>query len=97
MRGELESYEGFCEKFFDWNFHLLSGSAKRLEVVRSQQPDLADRILQILQGRNQMWGDYFKSHPEFYRSFYEAYKILHQNDPSDTFIPVTWLDGAGRF
>jgi hypothetical protein len=94
MRGELEPYEGFCEKYSWWNFHLVLKKPENLAVVRAHNPELGERVEQIFAQKDGKSGDCF---PQYFPQLYEAYKILHQNDTSDSFIPRTWLDESGKF
>ncbi len=86
MEKGLVSYEKFCERFPLWNFHLLMMKNRNIAVIKKRDPELTDRIKQILDRKNRMWGDYFKSHPEYFKQFYKAYKVLHENDPTDKFL-----------
>ncbi|MBI2576594.1 hypothetical protein HYV84_05245 [Candidatus Woesearchaeota archaeon] len=59
MRGQLETYEGFCEKFFDWNFHLVLITPKRLAVVTQHNSNLGERVKKIFAQQDRMPRDYF--------------------------------------
>jgi len=91
-RGDLLEYEELCEHFFTWNFHNIC--ERQLDVIGKVGWELESKMRRVLNTPNIAPRDYF---PRHYPLFYKAYKVLHEDDPSDRFLPETQLDRDGLF